>query len=70
MDWEEALAIIDKLRESDSVTIEFCYKKHGDAVFIHLGTKESTEGGRIVGSSGESEGAFERALISVKKRRE
>lgn len=65
MDWQEANRIINRLRQKDSVTIEFCFAPHGDAVFIVLGGKDTVEKGRIVGSSGESEDAFEKALINA-----
>lgn len=67
MDWGEANRIINLLRQRDSVTIEFCYTPHGDAVFIVLGSTETKEKGRIVGASGERYGmSFEEALISAK----
>ena len=53
MDWIEANRIINLLRQKDSVTIEFCFAPHGDAVFIVLGSDETAEKGRIVGVSGE-----------------
>lgn len=64
--WEEAKAIIDQLRQRDSVIIEFCYAPHGDAVFVTTGTKPKP-GGRHIKGSGTGPNAFEDALLNARQ---
>ncbi len=59
--WEDAKTIIDKLRQYDSVRIEFCYVPHGDVLFIELGSVGTRYHGKIIAEA-SGDNALEDAL--------